>query len=160
MTEKKKFKMPKAFKIGLISIAGLFVFLMILAMLFPPKEEVDRELLNKIQNEKLSQANSGVIVTGFRAKIAKQELDGSAKFTEKDCQDLKNLVIKFKPTADWFSYCSGTFYVSSADTANTNKIKIADGKNCATITTNKTDHSIEDYTFENVHCRGVRAHFE
>lgn len=156
-------KMPKPFKIILLSLAGIFVFLIVLAIVFPPSnkdiEEEARQKAREKSQSMIAESSDGVAITGMRAAIAQQELNSGGIFTEKTCNDLKNAVLRFNSGADWFNNCYGEFFVSLADTSNKGVMKIADGKNCAIITTNKETHKIEDYSFKNEHCRGVRAAF-
>ena len=98
-----------------------------------------------------------VVVLNIDLQIIKISLDGSGKITETNCEDLKAIVRKFNPNADWFEYCTGSFAVNNGGTDLIKTIQLSDDERCALLTFDKDMTKLTSYEFNEDYCKGYRT---
>lgn len=150
----KKKPMSKVLKVILVGVGALILLVIAIALSGGTKDTADNRADAVMQG-----ARDNLAMASVRAQVAQSAVDGKGKINEYACNNVKKAVRNFNADADWFSRCTGAFYVDLKDTDQRNIMTISDDERCAVITTGESSEII-DYQFKDEPCKGYRMFFE
>ncbi len=112
---------------------------------------------NNSQDTKVVLSPQGrVSITTARLASAQNALDGEDKFTEEDCNKLKQIAKEFNPSADFIN-CSSPdrLYLSTPDTSDKQVLSISDENYTSNLTLDKELNTVLGYAFNNTPSAGL-----
>lgn len=90
-----------------------------------------------------------LVVLDIRVASTQNALDGKGKFTEKECNQLKDIAKEFDSSADFISSCKYTdsLYLDTPDTSDRKVLTISDDSYTAKFSLDNDQNTLLDYTF-------------
>lgn len=89
------------------------------------------------------------LIASVRLASTQNALDGKGIFSKTDCEQLKELAVKFNKDADYLASCDSTdgLYLNTVDSSNKQTLTISDDNHTAAFTTDNDLNYLTEYTF-------------